>query len=724
MTSLTALQSNGYSVLPIHSVRNGVCTCGNPNCNSPGKHPRTRNGVKDASNDPAVVADWEKQYPDTNVAIATGDALGFFALDIDLKSGGPENLAKLEAEYGPLTETVEEFTGGGGRHLLYRSDGRPVKNRTHKGAIRPGVEVKGDGGYIVVAPSIHASGRRYEWVEGRAPWEIEIAEAPEWLIDLMFQEPAKVQKSIQDQTTSDEGLIAEGGRNVAVTRLAGQLRRIGMDEDKMRETLAAFNLSNCNPPLGQAEVDRIVDSICQHNPVFPITDVGNAERLIFLYGHQIRYVTDSKRWLYYDGVRWSAEISNLIQEHAKATVRQIKEEAVVMPEANRKEYLAWAKKSESRERISAMIELAKSDPRVASREADFDKDPWLLNLRNGVLDLRTGELYPHDPELLMTKLAPVDYDKNARCPIWEAAMQTWTGGDPQLTSYLQRAFGYMMTGETREQCIFIAFGTGANGKSVSINTVMRVLGDYAIQTPVETIMVKNGTGIPNDIARLKGKRMVAATEGESGQKLAESLVKQMSGGDLLVGRFLYGEFFQFKPQLKLVLVTNHKPVIHGQDDGIWRRIQLIPFEVTIPEGQRDKELVQKLETELPGILNWMIRGCQEWLQKGLESPQSMQRAKAVYKSEMDPIGNFIEEECSVKNGCKITGDKLFAAYQYWADESGEKGITRRLFYRKLREKGFDDRKSAANGSTEFYGLELKREAMGFEWPPASQKWGR
>lgn len=716
MTTLTALQSQGYSVLPIHSVRCGICTCGNPNCNSPGKHPRTRNGVKDASNDPATVAEWSKQYPVTNVAVATGDAYGFFALDIDLKSGGPENLAKLEAEFGPLPATVEENTGGGGRHLLFRSDGRPVKNRTHKGAIRPGVEVKGDGGYIVVAPSIHASGRRYEWVEGRAPWEIEIAEAPEWLIELMFQEPAKVQKIIHGQASDEEGLIAEGGRNVAVTRLAGQLRRIGMEEERLRETLGAFNQSSCVPPLDQSEVDRIVDSICRYEPVFPLTDLGNAERLVHHYGHHVRYVADSKRWLYYDGVRWSAEVGNLILEHAKATVRQIKEEIIFMPEAQRQDHQKWAKKSESKERIVAMIELAKSDPRIEAREADFDTDPWMLNLRNGVLNLRTGELHPHDPELLMTKLAPVDYDKDARCPIWESAMQIWAGGDLQLSSYLQRAFGYMMTGETREQCIFIAFGTGANGKSVSINTVMRVLGDYAIQTPVETIMVKNGTGIPNDIARLKGKRMVAATEGESGQKLAESLVKQMSGGDLLVGRFLYGEFFQFKPQLKLVLVTNHKPVIHGQDDGIWRRIQLIPFEVTIPEAQRDRQLVQKLDEELSGILNWMIQGCQDWLKSGLESPKTMQRAKAVYKSEMDPIGNFIEEECIVNKERKITGDKLYDAYQFWTRDSGEKTITRRLFYRKLREKGFEDRKSSANGSAEFYGLELHQRVKGFELP--------
>ena len=251
---------------------------------------------------------------------------------------------------------------------------------------------------------------------------------------------------------------------------------------------------------------------------------------------------------------------------------------------------------------------------------------------------------------------------------------------------------------------------------MAVNTVMGILGDYAIQTPVETIMVKSGGGIPNDVARLKGQRMVVAMEGESGQKLAESLVKGMSGGDVLTARFLYGEYFDFRPQLKLVIVTNHKPIIHGQDHGIWRRINLVPFETTIPESERDLKLNEKLESEKSGILNWLVQGCLAWQKDGLNPPEVMQKAKTLYQEEMDPIGNFIVESCYRDEKRRECGSILYDRYQEWAKDSGEKAISRRLFYRRLREKGFSDRNSSKNGGMEFYGISLMPPMQGMERP--------
>jgi len=720
MTALTALQNHGFSVLPIHTIRNGACTCSNPNCPSPGKHPRTRNGVKDASNDPEVVANWAQQFPDSNVAIATGDAFGFFALDIDLKSGGPENLAKLESEHGPLPATVEEITGGGGRHLLFRSTGQPVKNRTGAGAILPGVEIKGDGGYLTVAPSRHVSGRRYEWVPGHAPGEKAIAEAPEWLLALVFQDKKAAQKLTDSvrKTPAFEGseaVIQEGCRNQTLTSLAGRLRRQGFDEAELAAALLGINHQRCEPPLPDEEVLRIASSICRYSRAYPLTDTGNAERLVDQFGTQIRYLADSRRWLIYDGRRWSRHSKLQVAELAKQVARKMPSEVANYPAGQEQDLLKWARKSESKERIAAMVDLAKTDERIICYEADFDRDPMLFNVQNGVIDLRDGNLKPHHPELLLTKLAPVAFNAEAKCPTWIKALATWTANDEELQKYLQRACGYMLTGETRQQCVFLAYGTGANGKSVAINTVMGILGEYALQTPVETIMVKAGGGIPNDVARLKAQRMVVAMEGEAGQKLAESLVKAMSGGDKLTARFLYGEFFDFMPQFKLVIVTNHKPIIHGQDHGIWRRIHLIPFETTIPEEARDPRLAEKLMAERSGIMNWLLAGCLAWQREGLKPPEVMVAAKAVYQAEMDPIGNFIDECCECGSDKRATGNGLYAKYVEWAKDCGEKAISRRLFYRRLREKGFTDRNSSNSGGAEFFGIALAPGIAGFEY---------
>ena len=720
MKALTALQKHGFSVLPIHTIRNGACSCGNPNCPSPGKHPRTRNGVKDASNDPEVVEHWAQNFPDANVAIATGDAFGFFALDVDLKSGGPENLAKLEAEHGPLPATVEEITGGGGRHLLFRSTGQPVKNRTGAGAILPGVEIKGDGGYLTVAPSRHVSRRRYEWVPGHAPGEISIAEAPEWLLALVFQDKKAAQKPTDKMRQSpafegSEALILEGSRNQSLASLAGRLRRQGFEESEVAAALLGINANRCKPPLQDEDVLRIASSICRYPRAYALTDIGNAERLIDQFGHQIRYLAECRRWVIYDGRRWTRHSKLQVAELAKQVARNIPNEIANCPAGQEKELIKWARKSESKERIMAMVELAKSDSRIVCCESDFDRDPLLLNLENGVLDLRDGELKPHQPELMLTKLAQVVFDPAAKCPTWQKALATWFANDEAMQQYLQRALGYMSTGETRQQCVFLAYGTGANGKSVAINTVMGILGEYALQTPVETIMIKAGGGIPNDVARLAGARMVVAMEGESGQKLAESLVKAMSGGDALTARFLYGEFFDFMPQFKLVIVTNHKPIIHGQDHGIWRRIHLIPFEATIAEESRDPRLAEKLLAERSGILNWLLAGCLAWQKEGLKPPEVMMVAKAVYQKEMDPIGNFIEECCQCGSDTRSTGNALYAQYAEWAKDCGEKAISRRLFYRRLREKGFADRNSSSSGGAEFFGISLVPGITGFEY---------
>ncbi|GHU12348.1 hypothetical protein FACS1894161_0380 [Spirochaetia bacterium] len=267
-----------------------------------------------------------------------------------------------------------------------------------------------------------------------------------------------------------------------------------------------------------------------------------------------------------------------------------------------------AMQSESARRRKAFIEVASWIPDLNVKTDHLDTNPWLLNVENGTVDLRTGELREHRQEDMITKIAHVTYDKNADCPIWRNFLMEIMNYNAELIRFIQTAAGWAITGNTSEQSMFILFGTGANGKSTFLNTIMNLLGDYAIATPTETFMKKSGDQITNDIARLRGTRSVTTTEAEQRRRLSEPLIRQITGNDRMTARFLYGEFFSFVPTFKIFMATNHKPVIKGTDHGIWRRIKLIPFTNRIPEEKQDKNLEEKLRAEASGILNWLLEG--------------------------------------------------------------------------------------------------------------------
>ncbi len=284
-------------------------------------------------------------------------------------------------------------------------------------------------------------------------------------------------------------------------------------------------------------------------------------------------------------------------------------------------------------------------------------------------------------------------------------------GDAELVTFLQRAAGYSLTGSTREQCLFVLYGTGANGKSSLLDTLRLLLGDYAQQTESKTFTEKKQDSISNDIARLKGARLVAASETESGGRLAESLVKQMTGGEPLTARFLHQEFFEFRPEFKVWLGTNHKPVIKGSDNAIWRRIRLIPFDVTIPPAERDKDLLFKLREELPGILAWAVRGCADWLRNGLSEPESVMSATSAYRDEMDVLGPFFSECCHFTHIAKTSASELYRAYGGWVERFGEKPMSQRSFGMSLSERGLSRSKNSA-GLVFWSGIGLGKEDYG------------
>ena len=427
------------------------------------------------------------------------------------------------------------------------------------------------------------------------------------------------------------------------------------------------------------------------------TDVDNGARLIRRHGSKLRYCPQWKCWLLWDGQRWKRDESGEATELAKETAQQIRFTAckISNPETAR-DWFRFAVKSQSRDRLSAMTALAQSDKKVVAHSDEFDRDPELLNCLSGAIDLRTGQVRPHKREELITKLAPVRYDPKGQPVRWLEFLNVAMGGNERMIAYLRRCVGYTLTGRTDEAAIFIPYGSGNNGKSVFTWTLDQILGDYACSAEPETLMTKNrGGGGPNgDVARLKGARLVRAAESEMGHRLNESLLKRMTGGERLVASFKYGNEFEFLPEFKIWMPTNHKPAVRGTDRGIWRRLKLVPFVVDIPaslppDRRKSRDQVQaELAAELPAILAWAVEGSRLWHHGGLQEPPEVTNATKEYQQEMDALANFISECCVVRDGLKTRKQALYAGYKRWCDENNEMPLNDRNFGIRLGEKGF------------------------------------
>jgi putative DNA primase/helicase len=420
-----------------------------------------------------------------------------------------------------------------------------------------------------------------------------------------------------------------------------------------------------------------------------LTDLGNAQRLVKRHGADLKFCHEQKKWLVWDGTRWAVDSNGEVERRAKHTVISIYAEAAEEEDADRRGCLAkWAAASESRGRISAMIELAKTEPDIPISLGALDANPFLLNCQNGTVNLRTGELQDHRRDDFCTKLVSVSYDPVATCPLFLDFLDQIMDGNDGLTTFLQRAVGYSLTGSTEEHVIFVFHGGGANGKSTLVETVRTLLGDYAATADPNLLLAGKDEGVRNDVARLAGSRFVSTVETPAGKRMAETLVKQLTGGDRIAARFLYCEFFEFTAQFKLVLATNYRPRIYGTDKGIWRRIRLVPFNVTIPDADQDKELPNKLRCELPGILAWALKGCLKWQEHGLGVPPEVSAATESYRQEMDVLGAFLAECCHENPALTVPVRDLYQAYACWCDENGEQPLKKRDLGIQLSERGF------------------------------------
>ncbi|MGW8890402.1 phage/plasmid primase, P4 family [Bacillus subtilis] len=456
-----------------------------------------------------------------------------------------------------------------------------------------------------------------------------------------------------------------------------------------------------------ADTEEIIDT----PPVFHLTELGNAERLVYYHGKNIRYCNELD-WLIWNGKMWEEDSKRQIEALTAQTLRAIYGEAKATEDGYRKKQLNdWAKKCERRNiRMNTILDTR---PMVAVRKQELDSHKYLFNCENGVIDLKTGELLPHDRDFLFTKISSVAYQKDADCPNWKAFLESIfidEQGQPnyEIIDFMQKAIGYSLTGDTTEQVMFFLFGNGRNGKSTFINTVQQLLGDYGRQTNSDTfIKKKNDSSINNDIARLDGARFVSAVESEEGQQLSESLVKQITGGEKMSARFLRQEYFEFTPEFKVFFTTNHKPIVKGSDEGIWRRIRLVPFTVTIPKEKVDKKLPQKLAAEMPGILRWAVEGCLKWQKEGLKEPEVIRKATEGYREDMDILGPYMSERCVVHPSAKIEAKELYKDYKNWCYENDEIELKNRAFYRQIEIRGFKKENGAKN-KVFFYGIGLNK----------------
>lgn len=423
------------------------------------------------------------------------------------------------------------------------------------------------------------------------------------------------------------------------------------------------------------------------------TDLGNARRLVRAHGNDLRYVAGIG-WHAWDGTLWKLDHAEA-ERRAKRTAISIFREAMrASDEAERRALSEWALASESESRLRAMLRVAESEKGVAVHPDKLDDAPFLLCVPNGVVDLRTGKMRPADRDDLMTKVTGAAYDSGARSRQWDRFLARVVPDD-DLRSFLQRAAGYSLTGSTEEEVLLFVHGPAATGKSTFLEALRAAFGGYAMTADFTTFLRRRSEGPRNDVARLRGSRLVVSLEVDQGQSLAEGLVKSLTGGDTIAARFLYKESFEFLPQFKLWLSANHRPLVDDRDDALWRRIREIPFDVRIPEAQRDPRMKAALRgdpDERAAVLAWAVEGCLRWQAEGLRPPESVVAATLAYRSSMNPITNFIAEECIRDCGARSKLDELYRSYASWANGSAEMG--QRTFALRLKEEGFVQHRDA------------------------------
>lgn len=636
----------------------------------------------------ATIEAWKARFPDATFKedehVKYLNALCFVSHDPELYVNAnavpflPPPSSSLDSSPSSSSSSAKEGRreGGGSQRRRREEGGGAIDYARVEEALRH-VPAEEYDTWLTIGMALHSTSEPW----ARAMW------------DTWSQRSAKYDPATQESTWSS--FTADGGTNI------GTLFYLSQQYGYRPPIMAATNGAPAQPTPASGDGGTL-----------PYSDYTNALAFVRDHGANLHYCHLWRKWLHWTGTHWDMEATGQVMRWAKETIKRLARQVEHLSDSEATALLRHIKASLSTAKLKAMVENAESELPLPVLPEALDCDPWLLNVANGTLDLRTATLRPHDRADMLTRCLPVAYDPQATCPTWERFLWRIMGGtdrskdsadDSALTlenreaaddrarrliDFLQRAVGYALTGVIREHVLLILWGSGRNGKSTFLGALLALLGSYALKAPAELLLVSQGERHPTERADLFQKRFAAVIETEQGRRLAEVFVKEATGGDAITARRMREDFWTFQPTHKLFLATNHKPVVRGTDEAIWARMRLVPFTVTIPPKDRDTTLPEKLQAELPGILAWAVRGCRDWQNEGLGEPEEVTKATEMYRKDMDVLGQFIEDCCLTGDTrYQVKASELYEAYKRWCDQSGEPITKRQDWGTALTERG-------------------------------------
>lgn len=711
--------AHGIPVFPLHGVNSDLsCTCGRQ-CGQPGKHPRTPHGHKDATADPVQIKKWWKRWPDANIGTASDTLV---CLDVDVKrADGHASLQALLREQGPLPTTATAETGvnkDGERGCHYWFLTPEGSTRGSAVGIRDGIDLKTANGYAILPPSMHMSGVQYEWIVPIA----ELAEAPQWLIELMperleakahWEPPAGFRMSKDTREFLNGNFEPEDDQRTAFVAFARSILATGKSVPEAAELLwegfdGKGGIRSCENrtefwPWTEEHAYQIVETTFRTSPPpmrsegkdgkakhvpYDNTDADNGRRLIDAYGgddwNDVFYVPAWDKWYQWDGTTWREDKKGtFMHKRWLAVTRDMYNESAELNNAGKEEaakaLTRWTINSRQAGRVDAAVKMARIHVSVEPHE--LNSHDFLLNVRNGILDLRTGQLSDPDPSLMLTKQARASYNPKAKSKVWDKVLKEWIP-DKKMRDFVQQAIGYTLTGSIAEHKFFFFHGPPGSGKSTLIEAIKHLLGNYAETADVETFMLGkpggSGSGPSEDLARLSNARMVVTSEAEEQSRFAEAKVAKLTGGDEVTARFLHANSFTFSPKFKLFFTANHRPRVSGSSQsGLWRRLIVVPVDRVIPPEEVDTNLTYKLRSQeaLDAMLAWAVQGCMKWYENAqaghmLEVPETLAKEVEEYRTDADHLFRFLEECVEVTGNTKdrIPNPVFYEVYQAWCEK--------------------------------------------------------
>jgi len=677
-------------------------------CKPGGKTPITPAGFKDASTDPEQISRWWRDHPQANIGIPTG-AAGLVVVDVDVKNGasGLESLQALVAELGPeIAETAVARTPSGGRHYIYRANGHSLRNSA--GRLGPGLDVRAEGGYII-APGSQTPQGSYEWITNCEPVELPAALAAR----LTIRRPAPAQRVSGSP-------IPVGQRNATLTSLAGTMRRSGMSEQSIAVALREEN-KRCAIPLSEAEIQRIAASVASYEPAYATADtddegdplVHEAAHAAVLKGewrNHYRWAQHESTWRHWTARVWKAVPEPVVVAAAQKVLRRHYGRSLAQKQSATEDKRLRTLHIEACRYASVLggLSFLKGEPGFHTDVEEWDSNPYLLNCADGLLDLRTQELGPHDPEALCTKITRWAFADRKSSGGWERHLVRCLP-DADIRRQVHRDLGRALVGADLEESLPIWLGVGRNGKSTTARALLQGLGGYGTKAAPDLLIVRRFEQHPTEIADLVGSRLVISEEVEEGKHLAEARVKDLTGGQQQKGRFMRGDFFTFEQTFTIFLLVNHRPVISGTDKGIWERLRLVPWTVSIPKAEQrpQEEMVAELVADGSWMLRWMVAGFADWQSDHHWVAAEVRAATDDYHAEQDLLLGFIRDACEERPTAQQPKAELYEAYMCWCAANDEQPLGKTDFGNALKGRGMKSKRVGHENVATWVGIRLR-----------------